>query len=659
MRSLYLTKSRFTLAMACPAKLYYEGKPEYANRSLEDSFLASLAEGGFQVGALARQYYQGGVEVDTLDVEDALRQTRELMARDDVIIFEAAFRHGSLLVRTDILVKQGANLELIEVKAKSFDPRTDRFYNRNGTLSSGWKSYLMDVAFQKHVLGLVLPEYRINTFLMMADKSALCPADGLNQMFRIVKDKHGRQTVSVSKDLSPRHLTPRILTAVPTDDACAVIYAQSYESEGVVFTFAQYVDYLAERRARDEKINSPPGKICGECEFQASGEELAQGVKSGFVECWTERLGWKPGDFLEQTVLDIWHFRGKDALIRAGRARMRDVLRADINPNPNPSRPGLSPSQRQWLQVEKAQSGDTRPWIDREGLAAAMGTWTFPLHFIDFETSMVAIPFHQGRRPYEAIAFQFSHHVAGKDGAVGHAGEYLNTRAGAFPNYDFIRELKRQLEGDEGSVFCYAAHEINYLNFIRQQLEEDSGDIPDRAELLGFIQSIAPSQGRGNAQELPARAMVDMLEIVKRYYYHPATRGSNSIKQVLPAVIGSSHFLQSKYAQPLYGARGGVPSLNYRDWAWVQFDTDGQVKDPYHLLPPVFSNPPGNDGKQPETNGIRDGGAALVAYARMQFEDMPPTERALINAALKRYCELDTLAMVMIYEAWVEMTARQ
>jgi len=51
----YLTKSRFSLAMECPAKLFYTGKTEYANRKLEDPFLEALAEGGFQVGELARE----------------------------------------------------------------------------------------------------------------------------------------------------------------------------------------------------------------------------------------------------------------------------------------------------------------------------------------------------------------------------------------------------------------------------------------------------------------------------------------------------------------------------------------------------------------------------------------------------------------------------
>ena len=47
---------------------------------------------------------------------------------------------------------------------------------------------------------------------------------------------------------------------------------------------------------------------------------------------------------------------------------------------------------------------------------------------------------------------------------------------------------------------------------------------------------------------------------------------------------------------------------------------------------------------------IDDGGAALTAYVKIQYTDMSVKEREDISDALKRYCELDTLAMVMIYE---------
>jgi len=49
---------------------------------------------------------------------------------------------------------------------------------------------------------------------------------------------------------------------------------------------------------------------------------------------------------------------------------------------------------------------------------------------------------------------------------------------------------------------------------------------------------------------------------------------------------------------------------------------------------------------------IKDGGAAMTAYAKMQFEEMSDYERDELIKSLLQYCELDTMAMVMIYEGW-------
>lgn len=56
-----------------------------------------------------------------------------------------------------------------------------------------------------------------------------------------------------------------------------------------------------------------------------------------------------------------------------------------------------------------------------------------------------------------------------------------------------------------------------------------------------------------------------------------------------------------------------------------------------------------------EEDEIREGGATMTAYARIQFEDMTDYERAEIKKALLKYCELDTFAMVMIYEGWLDI----
>ena len=42
----------------------------------------------------------------------------------------------------------------------------------------------------------------------------------------------------------------------------------------------------------------------------------------------------------------------------------------------------------------------------------------------------------------------------------------------------------------------------------------------------------------------------------------------------------------------------------------------------------------------------------MMAYAKMQFAEMQPGEQALYRQASLRYCELDTLAMVMVVQGW-------
>jgi len=183
-----LTKSRFKLGLECPNKLYYTKKKEYADTKVSDTFLEALAEGGFQVEELARMHYPYGILIEGNDWDYQLlwEQTQELLKQENVIIYEAAFLIDGLFIRTDVLVKQGNNIELIEVKAKSFTPDDENlFIGKRGGMVSGWKSYLFDIAFQKYVIQLCFPQWKIQSYIMMADKSKKASINGLNQLFRI------------------------------------------------------------------------------------------------------------------------------------------------------------------------------------------------------------------------------------------------------------------------------------------------------------------------------------------------------------------------------------------------------------------------------------------------------------------------------------------
>jgi len=114
----YLTKSRFKLALDCPAKLFYTGKRQYPDTSENDAFLEALAEGGYQVGALAKCYYPDGIDVPERGYDIPLQKTNELLSKDNIVIFEGAFRYKNLFIRADIIDKKGNDIDLIEVKSK-------------------------------------------------------------------------------------------------------------------------------------------------------------------------------------------------------------------------------------------------------------------------------------------------------------------------------------------------------------------------------------------------------------------------------------------------------------------------------------------------------------------------------------------------------------
>ncbi|HRK01511.1 MAG TPA: DUF2779 domain-containing protein, partial [Oligoflexia bacterium] len=82
-------------------------------------------------------------------------------------------------------------------------------------------------------------------------------------------------------------------------------------------------------------------------------------------------------------------------------------------------------------------------------------------------------------------------------------------------------------------------------------------------------------------------------------------------------------------------------------------DNNGTVVDPYKLLPPIFSD---LDVAEMDllitSDSIADGGGAMTAYARMQFTEMSEIECDRVTKALLKYCELDTFAMVLIFEYW-------
>lgn len=643
----YLTKSRFQTAVECPRKLYYTGKRgEYRDAKEADSFLKSLADGGFQVGELAKCLFPEGIEIKTKATAAALAKTARELAKDNVTLFEPAISHGHLLVRVDILVKNGHHIKLIEVKAKSIRSNGlhTELQGRNG-LKPAFRPYLEDIAFQVHVVGLAYPDCRVTGHLMMPDKSRVASWDRMNQLFKI--KRLGNQSI-VEPDERAKSITAQeaLLYEFPVGQYIAQIHRAGLTFPGGTGSLADMAQQWADAYAADRALPPTIGAHCASCEFKA---EPGSALKSGFHECWKEAAGLTDADLAKPTVLELWNFRGKQKLIEAGKLFLADVGKDELGDYT--TNLGVSTAKRQWLQVQWEADADSLPLefqsagfhLDHNYMAIEMDRWRYPLHFIDFETSTTALPFHAGMKPYENVAFQFSHHVMERDGTLRHANQFLLAEPGVFPNYEFARALKAALSNDDGSVFMWANHENTILGHIVEQLKNREDAPADKEELASFLQTLVKS-GK--------RAMIDLRIMAQKGYFHPSTRGSNSLKKVLPAVLQSSRYLRERYSQPIYGTKNGIPSLNFSSMTWWIQDGYGSVADPYKLLLTMKSERQLAIGADPDDLDIAAGGEASMAYGRLQFETLNEAERNALKAKLLRYCELDTLAMAMVVEAW-------
>ncbi|MDP3946534.1 MAG: DUF2779 domain-containing protein [Lutibacter sp.] len=647
-----LTKSRFKIALECPNKLFYTSKKEYANNKNEDPFLKALANGGFQVEELARLHYPNGIFINTenYEYEKAFQLTQQALQNENVVIYEAAFLYEGLFIRTDIIVKTGNSIKLIEVKAKSFNPNDEyNFVGARGGIVSSWKPYLFDLAFQKYVAQKTFPKHNFEAYLLMADKTKRANINGLNQLFRIPNNGNPRTDI-IRQVNSIEEIGNSILSEANVDSLINDIIDDKYKYYENL-NFEKSITTFNKAYQQDSYLNWPTQfSACKNCEFKTRPEQEEEGLLSGFKHCFAKQLNWSPSDFNKPNALQIWNFRGKN-IMEENRMLMEQLTEEDFNIKPEAGR--IAPTERQWIQVEKAVNNDHSIYVEKEALKQEMNKWKFPLHFIDFETSTVALPFTAGRKPYEQVAFQFSHHRYNEDGTVEHLNQYINNIAGEFPNFIFARALQASIGNDGGTVFKFATHENTIINAIIIQLEES--DETDKENLITFLKTISKSTKNQVKQWEGNRNMVDLCKVVKDYYYNPYTNGSNSIKSVLPASLNSSEFLKKKYSQPIGNIL--LSSQNFpTNHIWLKME-GGKVINPYKSLPQLFDN--WSEAEMEENisdiENIADGGAALTAYAKLQFVDMTSKERNEITQGLLKYCELDTLAMVMVYEYFVEV----
>jgi hypothetical protein len=675
----YLTKSLFKTGFECPAKLRYAKDPAYGNNQEDNTFLQVLAEGGFQVGELAKLMFAGGVEVSELAHGKALSQTAELITQNDVTVFEAALTEcgfdtkgntginntpdARYFVRVDVLRKHGNIIDIIEVKSKSFDPDDERFFKNTRGFNSKTLPYLLDVAFQTHVARLAMPALTIRSFLLLPNKAKAATVDGLNQMFPIkqVEGNKRRVTCEPLPGLTDNDVGEPLLELIDVTDLVAELLQQVFDIPGMTGTIEQLGEQLHTVLLNPRHLRAPVQSQCKSCEYRLPP---GHAKRSGFHDCWKETVDNARLDAGEPLVVDLWDGRRTKAWMSAGKRFMAD-LSADDLPLAKES-DKLSRTHRQWLQISGDQLNERGYGFDKDLFAREMDSWQWPINLIDFETSRTALPFHHGGKPYGLVAFQWSHHVLHEDGRLEHADDFLMTEPGQLPNVAFLKSLRHTLGRNDGTVMMWSPYENSVLNALLETLASEmalAGIVEHErealyGELLEFVDSLTIRKQGNTILHKGNRAMVDLCDLSSDGFFHQRAGGSNSIKKVLPAMLTASDFLRDLYSQPVYGSVDQesvtAHAFNSRHFntpmTWWQLDETGDVTDPYQLLPPVFADVDIHESDDDAV--INQGGAAAAAYGRLQLEQASDATAQAWRNALLKYCELDTLAMAMIVQGW-------
>ncbi len=604
----YLTKSDFKLARDCAAKLYLK-KKRYVTTKDEDPYLQMLAEGGYIVEEVARQRYPNGIAVDHHSGnEGAIDETRALMERyagQDVTLFEPTFVWKGMLVRVDIFNRIGNTIELIEVKAKSWETggaeHHGSFFNKKGGLYSKWDEYIDDVAFQTMVLEGLFPECTIIPYLMMPDKARTASESLRFSDFKLTKtvtEYKGKPFVACDVEYVGNGLpegASDFLAKVNAEEAVAFV------KEGVEEDAAAYLASLDPLR----RIEVPIGKHCFSCEFRLRQEG------DGFEECWGRRARVRPH------IADMYYaglIHDVDTLVHSGITYL-----THLQPEQMTTKSGSQGKRdvRRVVQIEHSRSNTE--WCCSH-LGDAMAGHPYPHHFIDFEATRIAVPYHAGMRPYQQVAFQWSCHTVHEEGAEPEHAEWINTED-HFPNFDFARSLMEHI-GDAGAVFIWSHFERTALRGVLQEMLTQ--EHPDH-ELRDWLQRF------GAADESGPFRVVDMYAMCVNHYFHPRMEGKTSIKRTLDAVWQEAEWLREA-------------------WSEYLVDEDGEILGPYAGLPKVVVGDVEVD--------VADGTGAVRAYEAMLYgeERDNPAVKAKWKEALLRYCKLDTAAMVMIWEYWRRRT---
>jgi len=209
------------------------------------------------------------------------------------------------------------------------------------------------------------------------------------------------------------------------------------------------------------------------------------------------------------------------------------------------------------------------------GASESLNKLAYPRYYIDFESIDYAVPKWQETWPYQHVSFQWSCHIQMPDGVLQHKA-FLDT-TGNDPRRMFAESLIDAC-GTTGPIIVFNQ------SYEKGRIKELANTFEDLSERLLALNE----------------RVFDLHPVVHNHYYHPAMKGSWSIKSVLPCL---------------------VPGLSYDS-----------------------------------LDNVHNGTEAQDVYLKIVSGELEQKQMDKLRSDLLDYCRMDTFAMVEIVDKVIRYT---
>ncbi|MEX0994193.1 MAG: DUF2779 domain-containing protein [Balneolaceae bacterium] len=566
--------------------------------------------------------YPGGEEAGEAHSVAIERTQRWLTGEDRVKIYGGVLAYKNFHARFPILIKKGNHLTLLQIHGKIWKPgHHDRGFEKQMLENRKIGEYVREAAYKRWMIENLYPDFNLSIRLCFPNRHYKSTSENLFRDVAFINEGADVQAEEIQD----------LFVEVPVDRAVEIVLNGNAElpvhPAFRQMTFEQQLDWMGKFREMDrEKI---PFQITGACNVCAFRKTQA-GAGTGDTGCWQENL--EPAvRHPRQQVFD---------LIGHGNKQHADNGRYFQEEIPPPygiesfeqvQKSGgntISMDQRRALQLLSAKQTDIpQLWI-KEKLLEEIRSVRYPLHFIDFEAATCAIPMTCDAKPYKPVLFQFSCHTLRSDGRVTHH-QWLDQNRQKFTHEEFIRKFLAIPDIGQGTLVQYSPFEKQALNTLLKGC--GNGRNPSDS-LAADLKSVI--DGPDNMKS--ARFM-DMNRMVRDFYFNSELMDGLGLKNVLISILSTSSYLQNQYSKPV--------SVHDVEVRLVSPEKDS-CSDPYRKV-------------QENRDRIDDGSTAMHAWLYTKTPDCSQERRSRIHRLLRRYCTLDSLALVLIFQDWNHLAGRR